>query len=162
MVVVDSIPLSEIDDVMEMNDEPIQANKYSKKGSLRLTPSKTDYAEIPDSCNKDEETAGGGKKFLVQAQSNILQIKTAIDGYNSGKTYYLSTRHTANPDLNRQIIISQLDVKVKAARRKAEAKSRFQKTQEQVQAVQGSLSFQLTMAVFIMVVILPDAFGSLH
>jgi hypothetical protein len=151
LVIVDSIPLSEIEDVMEMSDESIQTNKLNNSTSLnRSIHSKADLAEIPEPSIKDD----GGKRFLVHAQlSNILQIKTALDGHNSGKTYYLSTRHNANPELNRQIIVSQLSAKVKISRRKAEAKSRFQRSQEKVQRVQGSLTFQLVMAVFIVVVI---------
>jgi hypothetical protein len=156
---VDSIPLCEIEAVMEMNDESIQNNKTSFSTSLNpIKPihshSKADLAEIPDMCTKDEDHLSGGKKFLVQPQlSNILQIKTILDGYNSGKTYYLSTRNNSNPELDRQLIVSQLSAKVKISRRKAEAKSRFQKSQEKVQVVQGSLTFQIIMAVFIMVVI---------
>jgi hypothetical protein len=154
LVVVDSIPLSEIDEVTEMNDESI-SKSTAILNPVKSNRSKADLAEITDTGNSFEDNTSGGRRFFVQNQlSNILQIKTAIDGYNSGKTYYLSTGSTANPELNRQTIVSQLSAKVKIARRKADAKSRFQKSQEQVQIVQGSLSFQLIMAAFIVVVIL--------
>jgi hypothetical protein len=152
LVVVDSIPLSEIDEVMEMNDETIP-NTKALTGSSSLTPAKSTNSNLGEI--NDTENLYGGKKFLVHAQlSNILQIKTALNGYNSGKTYYLSTRQDANPELTRQTIVSQLSAKVKISKRKADAKSRFEKSQEQVQVVQGSLSFQLAMALLIMVVIL--------
>jgi hypothetical protein len=156
LVVVDCVPLREIEDVMEMSDDSVQTNKSSVSlVSVKSTVSKADFQEIPDTCTKVEDNSSGGKRFLVQAQQcNILQIKTALDGYNSGKTYYLSTRHNANPEQDRQIIVSQLSARVKISRRKAEAKSRFQKSQEKVQIVQGSLTFQLVMAAFIVVVII--------
>ncbi len=91
---------------------------------------------------------------MVQAQlSNIIQLKTAVDGFNSGKTYYLSTRENLNPEQSRQLILKQLSASVKVARRNADAKSRFQKSQEKVQVVQGSMAFQLAMALLITVVI---------
>jgi hypothetical protein len=123
---------------------------------------KDEIGELQDIAaerNDEPEGLAGSKPSLriVHANlSNSLQIKTSLDGLNSGKTFYLSTRGSTNPDQTRQSVVSQLRTLSTTARRKAEAKSRFQKSQEKVQIVQGSLAFQLFMALLIMVVILPS------
>jgi hypothetical protein len=81
-----------------------------------------------------------------------LQIKTVPDGLNSGRTYYLSTRNGIAPEARRQAIVETLREAAEVARRRAEAKSRFERSQERAQWVQGSMAFQVFMATLIMVV----------
>jgi hypothetical protein len=168
--IMDSIPLHEIEEIMEMNEDVmIQSAKSQSLTPTTIAQSKLtgNHQDFPDPVNNDDCTANydrstgvsstTAKKFTVQAQlSNIIQIKTAVDGYNLGKTYYISTRESSNPEQSRQSILAQLNASVKAARRNTDAKSRFRKSQEKVQMVQSSIAFQLAMAFLITVVMLPS------
>ena len=171
--IIDDVPLHEVEEVMTMSEEidPITKSLIDKSKPNRDFFFKGDLVIGSTTALNDPETAierneeqergaglqGSASKFsLVHAnQSHSLQIKTALDGLNSGKTYYLSTRSSPNPEQTRQSIVSQLLANSMKARRKAEAKSRFQKSQEKVQRFQSSLAFQLAMALLIMVVMQP-------
>ena len=150
---VDKVPLHEILSVTEMNDEfvgirPAQNRSYIFS-SLSESRGKPDCQQE----KQDEAHVQKQKSFSTQGNlSNILQIKTVADGFNSGRTYYFSTREGANPELLRQNIVAKLSEHVLKAQRKAEAKSRFQRSQEKVQWLQRSMLFQTTVAVLIMMV----------
>ena len=166
--ILDSIPLHEIEGIMEMNNDDVEIQSSKSPSSTPPTIIQSKLAgnqDFPLPVNNDDRnydrssslSSTTAKKFVVQAQlSNIIQLKTAVDGYNSGKTYYISTRENPNPEQSRQSILAQLNADVMVARRKADAKSRFQKSQEQVLAVQGSIAFQLAMALLITVVTAPQ------
>jgi hypothetical protein len=167
--IVDDVPLHEVEEVMTMSEEmdPITKSLIDKSKPNKDFLFKNDINETTETAvvRNDEQERGAGsiglssKLSLVHANlSNSLQIKTTWDGLNSGKTYYLSTRSSTNPEQIRQSIVSQLRANVMSAQRKAQAKSRFEKSQEKVQTVQSSLAFQVSMAVLIMVVMQPKHF----
>jgi hypothetical protein len=155
---------------MTMNEEldpTIKSLPLSSQSRMNKDFSLKDVIELPDiAAERSDEPdrvsglAGNSTRQslrVVHANlSNSLQIKTTLDGLNSGKTYYLSTRSSTDPEQTRLSVVLQLRAIVMSARRKAEAKSRFQKSQEKVQLVQSSLAFQLCMALLIMVVMQPS------
>ena len=75
----------------------------------------------------------------------VLEIKTLPDGYNSGRTYYLSThsQHTLDE------LIQCLSHKAQAARAQAETRTAFQRLQLRVRRRYESPLFQGLMAVLI-------------
>ncbi len=170
--IIDTIPLHEIDGVMEMNEETEQKTRsvstatdskmnrdspstHSPENCVGQGSSASRLLKRPDGSSRGPTGLSGSSNRIsyLQAQSSsILQIKTTINGRNAGKTYYVSTRANSNPEQCRQSIVLQLNENIRIARRNAEAKSRFQRSQERVQHIQSSFIFQLVMALFIMLV----------
>ena len=173
MDVVDTIPLHEIDEVVEMDDESAPGNRVLGKTNSLVRDASLLKSGIPEfpvpglfESNRQEkgieatpsaESESAYRSFLAQSRlSNVLQIKTAADGVNSGRTYYMSTRSSPNAKECRQALVKQLSTQSKRARRKAEAKSRFRRSQDKVKAVQSSMPFQLCMAALIIAVSRPQ------
>jgi hypothetical protein len=178
LTIIDTIPLHEIEGVMEMNEETEQKTRslssasdsksnrdspvsnslenHVGQGSSARRLINTSYPTVLSQSGSPAAVSGASNRIsYLQAQSSsILQIKTTVNGRNAGKTYYVSTRANSNPEQCRKSIVLQLNENVRIARRNAEAKSRFQRSQERVQHVQSSFIFQLIMAIFIMLVIL--------
>ena len=153
--ITDTIPLEEIDEVLIMEEK--SDKKTAMKWAAPTKPISVDFAESFNSPDRQEispsHTNSKTVAFLSQAGlSNVLHIKTAEQGINSGRTYYISTR--SNPDAAecRIKIVEQLTVLARVARRKAEAKSRFQRTQQNVRVLQSSFVFQMVMASLIVLV----------
>jgi hypothetical protein len=152
---------------MAMNDDvdaamkPQQAShtsllttRNSGSASLRKPSSGLDQpddivGQSKHSPDVDELSLFSGNANL----SNILQVQTSLEGMCAGRTLYFSTRNGQHAEKRRQAIVSALSAAIKAAKRKSIAKSRFQKSQEKVLAVQGSMAFQIAMAILIMLVI---------
>ena len=173
MDVVDTIPLHEIDEVVEMDDESAPGNRVLSKSNSLVRDAPLNRSGIPEfqvpglfESNRQEkaidampaaENESSYRSFLAQSRlSNVLQIKTAADGINSGRTYYMSTRSSPNAKECRQALVKQLSTQSRRARRKAEAKSRFRRSQDKVKAVQTSMPFQLCMAALIVAVSQPQ------
>ena len=137
-------------------DNPLQRSGISEfvmPGVFEVRQKSSDLA--PNSQATENESVF--RSYLAQSRfSNILQIKTAAAGLNSGRTYYISTRSCPDAAECRQSLVTQLSAQARIARRKAEAKSRFQRSQDNVKAVQSSRLFQLCMATLIMAVRAPS------
>ena len=100
---------------------------------MKFIPKSSDIApNIPGTENESAYRSYLSKSWL----SHILQIKTGADGFSSGRTYYISTRSSPNAADCRQSLVKQLSAQLRIARCKAEAKSRFQHSQDKVKAVQ--------------------------
>ena len=108
--------------------------------------------DLDNTCKQraDEDDALNFSQNL--STRSVLQIKTAIHSCSSGRSYYLSARNDHSPEQRRQAIVSSLTAIVAVAQRKAIALSRFQKSQEKVRRIQGSVSFQIAMGVLIILV----------
>ncbi len=149
---VDTIPLNEIISVAEMNDE--SHSLQSLKGSsisLRSTSGISDRV-LMEQLNAKETLDRESKKTATKGhRPNILQIKTAPDGFNFGRTYYLKT----GIDILGQTIVADLLQATKLAKARSNRKSRFIKSQETVRYFQESLVFQIFVASLIMLVRLP-------
>ncbi len=157
---IDMIPLEEIHTVIAMKDDfdaaakPQQASQSTTRGvpsahkrSLEFDR-KRDLAHNENSPDVNEMTVFFGNANL----NNILQIQTDLEGSSAGRTLYFSTRNGLQAEKRRQAIVSALSAAVAEAKRKALALSRFQKSQEKVLLVQGSMAFQIAMAMLIMLV----------
>ncbi len=163
---IDTIPLDEIHTVIAMSDDvdgnsikPAQTSQSTARG---VTTNKHSSSELQQDYNMvntehspdvDELSMFFGNAKL----NNILQIQTDMLGTSAGRTLYFSTRNGLQAEKRRQAIVSALTAAVTVAKRKAHAMSRFQKSQEQVLLVQGSMAFQIAMATLIMLVSPPSA-----
>ncbi len=85
---------------------------------------------------------------------NIVQISTLEQGFNSGRTYYLKAESKEECDS----ISAELGCKACSARRKAEGKSRFIRSQDSVRKFYSSKPFQILSAVLIITVRIITAF----
>jgi hypothetical protein len=150
--IIDSLPLFEIQAVMEMNEEADAS--FKSTGVMNRT--KGVFADRKDGSQENIASAPEATFFSRNSTIKcVLQIKTVIDSEIAGRTLYLSTRNDTDPEQLRKAVVSSLWNAVEAARRKALAMSRFQKSQEKVRWVQGSLLFQIAMAILIMLVTIP-------
>jgi hypothetical protein len=164
--ILDSIPLHEINDVMEMSDDP-DATKFQQMRSKQNVYSRTDTErkDGPDGTRDImHPTIFNDSSFFSSKSSAkcVFQIKTALDGVVAGRTLFFSTRTETDPEQQRQAIVSTLKDAVATAHRKALVMSRFQKAQEAVRWIQGSLVFQIFMAILIMMVLNFPSFSSIY
>ena len=88
-----------------------------------------------DECDSDEHIMF----------SNVMQIATRDDGYNSGRIYYLSTESKEFLDE----LIASITVKSTAARAQALSRTWYQKAQRGLCKYYDSSQFQLLMALLI-------------
>ena len=79
---------------------------------------------------------------------NSFQIRTLVDGYNSGRTYYLK----ASSEDECAEVVKLLRSAAKTARKIKEAKTRFEKSQERVRVVYQSTIIQTIVAAMIVAV----------
>lgn len=96
----------------------------------------------------EEEMKVAGPRDSKAIFENTLQVKTILDGYNSGRTYYLVT--------NNQLECMQLCVELsrlsRDAKQRKEAKGRFEKSQDWVRQLYNSFVFQVLAALLIFAV----------
>ena len=76
---------------------------------------------------------------------HVLQIATDRDGHNSGRAYYVKALTTE--DFNK--LLRHLNKSAKVARKAAEAKNAFRRTQYRVRIIYESKPFQAIMALMI-------------
>ena len=175
---IETLPLNEIQAVVEMNDEPESnskqlsflnrkcSHKDDDDGSFRDSRPRSlvnrartlhsDKKQDDDGMFREKEnspTAQDASLFSRNSTANCdLQVKTVVESVIAGRTLYLSTRLDHNPEQQRQAIVSTLCDAVAIARKKALVMSSFQKSQEKVRRVQSSLAFQIAMATLIILV----------
>jgi hypothetical protein len=139
-----------------MNDEPdvsLKQPSFVSRSKNSFSDVKEESVETRDYKREINAAAPDASFFSRNSTTScVLQIKTIVDSVIAGRTLYLSTRLDHNPEQRRQAIVSSLCDAVAIARKKALVQSSFQKTQEQVRWVQGSLVFQTSMAILIMLV----------
>jgi hypothetical protein len=154
---VDTIPLNEIISVSEMNNDeaiPLRSLKGSSQTILRSSSVISDRVLLEqidvDRESKRETVDRDSKRTAAKGHRlNILQIKTAPDGFNFGRTYYFK----ANIDVPGQAIVADLLHSSKVAKERMDRKSRFLKSQEIVRYFQESVVFQIIVAFLILLVI---------
>ena len=101
-----------------------------------------DRSDTKDSVDRDS------RKYMKGHRSGILQIKTVPDGFNFGRSYYFK----AGAEVPCRNIVDNLSSAAKAARKRAENKSRFKRSQDFVKTYQESFAFQILVAVLILLV----------
>eukprot|EP00291_Cryptomonas_curvata_P012215 CAMPEP_0172202658 /NCGR_PEP_ID=MMETSP1050-20130122/30796_1 /TAXON_ID=233186 /ORGANISM="Cryptomonas curvata, Strain CCAP979/52" /LENGTH=244 /DNA_ID=CAMNT_0012880677 /DNA_START=80 /DNA_END=810 /DNA_ORIENTATION=- len=145
--VVDTIPLNEIVSVASINKN-LKRKRTLSMISISSSIENTSVQE-PGKIQKDSESSSILGKLQRAPSSDpsdaIIQIKTIPEGFNSGRTYHLQ----ADSEEQGSAIASQLEKISKDVKHHAEAKSRFQKSQEKVKAIYCSLPFQTTIAILI-------------
>ena len=145
---IDRIPLCEVSCVDEMiqteflagtDTERKTANerKHSRRNSI--------FQNNSNICLEDEQ--GGDRTSSLTG--NAFQIATDTNGYNSGRSYYLQ----AASEGQKQEIINLLQKSSTIARKKAEVKSSFRKTQDRVRETFLSWQFQTGAALLIVAVL---------
>jgi hypothetical protein len=82
---------------------------------------------------------------------NSFQIWTQVDGYNSGRSYYLKAS-TAEECTE---VMNKLKTLARTARKLKDAKTRFQETQERIRVVYHSTAVQGVVATMIVAVFVP-------
>jgi hypothetical protein len=118
-----------------------QASDRKRKGSELESGSK-----VLDKNDKSETKVSDSNKTKFMY---ALQISTVVDGYNSGRSYYLK----AHSEEMCQEIVSSLQIIAKAAMKQARAWSWFRRVQRKVRRVHDSTPFQLAVASLIIAVI---------
>jgi hypothetical protein len=136
---VDAIPSSEITGIFDMSQNVVP----SRNGSARLNRKEQTVETI--SHIDVAEHLGFGQ---MNTSTNILQIQTMVDGYNSGRTYHLRTSSQEECTS----LVDALSKKSKLARKMAEARTRFEKYQQKVGLVVTSTAYQCFIAFLIAVV----------
>ena len=159
---VDTIPLNEILDVTEMNEESVSPKNLAA-GSTRTLRSHTsasifserillDKSDSKDSMDRDSRKGAKGHR------SGMLQIKTVPDGFNFGRSYYFKV----SADCSSREIVGNLSRSAKSARKRSENKSRFKRSQDYVRSYQESFLFQIFVALLILLVSSPPPLPSPH
>jgi hypothetical protein len=153
---IDFIPLSEVASVDEMRGME-DLGKLERKSTLDRKHSLSNFQKsslnnllkkskslVLDAGEEEEDAEESTSMLLV----NAFQIATVPDGYNSGRSYYLQ----ADSGDVKQQIISHLQMLAKNAKKKAEVKSSFRKTQDRVRSVYVARPFQGAAALLIVAV----------
>jgi hypothetical protein len=91
------------------------------------------------------------KKSTLQGHRQcIIQITTVLQGSNLGRIYYLKP-NMDTPDDSRLIVTYLSDARIRAMGR-AERRTRFEKSQDAMRKLHESLTFQIIVAAFILLV----------
>ena len=115
--------------------------------SLRLQPAKSNGRL--DSA----DDAVASTSFATARHADTIKIITKEDGYNAGRSYFLQiSSHTT-----RLQVIGLLNKHISLLRRKAEARSKFKRSQDSVKRVINSSTFQALSALLIVAVPPPPA-----
>jgi hypothetical protein len=147
-ILVDTIPLHEIISVEEMQDDP-ETSRNPQTNHLKTSAPEKNPASSDTLPNRNQSEKDLLRKNTSKSsRQSILQVKTALDGFNFGRIYYVK------PDIGTSgsNIVQSLLGAISIAKDIAERKSRFQKSQEKVRKVQESLGFQIMVAILIMLV----------
>ena len=140
--VIDMIPMVEIIAVTG-EDEEDDALKYA--GEMRKEKNST----FPDQSSfLKRKSSIVDKKEGVPKTANTLSIITHPEGYNSGRKYFLQ----ASSSDTRKKVTQELAHLSKVARKAAERKSKFQKSQARVKRIFLSNPFHILMSTTILVV----------
>ena len=110
-----------------------------------------------DSCQEDHPKKSDNKKEADpqrQKFRNSFQIRTFVEGYNSGRAYYLK----ASSEQECADLINKLSSSASSAKKAKEAKTRFEKSQERVRVVYRSNICQGFTAIMIVAVLPLSAF----
>jgi hypothetical protein len=146
---IDFVPLAEVGSVEEMHGmEDLESNqgsrrfrdiKFSQSGIILPGSSKN----LVFDGNADQRAENTSQLFV-----NAFQIFTVPHGYNSGRSYYLQAESS---DLEHNVI-TQLRTLAISARKKAEARSSFRKTQDRARAIYTAKPFQIVASLLIVAV----------
>ncbi len=137
--VIDAIPLFEVDQicVAQYGEDSIGLDDFNQ-GSRKLDLEKKN-------ANRCSNMSGDPNQVKFR---NSFQIRTSVDGYNSGRTYYIK----ATSEEQCAEILSKLAASARASRQIKEAKTRFRASQERVREMYRSTICQGIVAAMIVAV----------
>ena len=147
-VVIDAIPMTDILDVSEVecDTKAELANlRHDRQGKCERNEKSEKNEHMRRVATMVTETHNVSRLSMFQ---NAFQITTEAEGYNSGRKYILET---SSPEACEKIIEELRDL-TRAARKLAEIKSRFQRSQTKVKLVFESNVFRIIMSLLIIVV----------
>ena len=133
---IDAIPLFEVTEIgyAQNDDDSSSPEDLSMKAEYEKRAASRNCSSISES-----------KKVKLR---NDFYIRTLINGYNSGRVYYLK----ASNEIECGEIVRKLSESAKTARKAMEAKTRFEKSQERVRLIYHSALCQSIVALMIVVV----------
>ena len=140
--VIDAIPLFEVDQicVAQYGEDSIGLDDFNQ-GSRKLDLEKKN-------ANRCSNMSGDPNQVKFR---NSFQIRTSVDGYNSGRTYYIK----ATSEEQCAEILTKLAASARASRQIKEAKTRFRASQERVREMYRSSICQGIVAAMIVAVPTP-------
>ena len=147
---IDKIPMHEILCATKMSRMSFSVHdnellqQRSRKEDLKTDASK----ECGTGKNHRTSSLVSSKRGNTHPLDNTIQIKTIADGHNSGRSYYICLQ---SEDAYIQMM-AEVTRLAKAARKKAQARSRFEKAQMKVRKVYNSNVFQKATAGLIVAV----------
>jgi hypothetical protein len=146
---IDFVPLADVGSVEEMHGmDDLESNQVPRRlRDLKLMQSSMNAVNFSGSGILDgnaEPRAENTSQLFV----NAFQIATIPNGYNSGRSYYLQAESS---DLEHQVM-TQLRTLATIARKKAEARSSFRKSQDRARAIYTAKPFQIGASLLIVAV----------
>jgi hypothetical protein len=141
--VIDAIPLFEIEEIGPGNGENLGGadDGYSSQ-------KKSEVDKKGHSAPRQSTMVADSTKVKFR---NSFQIRTQLDGYNSGRSYYLKAA-TAEECAE---VMDKLKAMANTAKKLKDAKTRFQESRERIRVVYHSTAVQGVVAAMIVAVLLP-------
>ena len=139
-ILIDTIPLHEIECINEMNEEVNTGNKNKSNIMNKKSPTMHD---------EDDDQAMKIRKARSKGRSVLLYLKTIQEGFNAGRSYYIKATINNSSDS----ISAKLNAAAYTAKQRVYRKSLYQKSQEAAKALHKSFLFQMCVASFILLVI---------
>ena len=141
--VIDAIPFFEIEEI-----GPGHVENQIGADDGRLSQKRSEIDKKGHSAARQSNMVADSTKVKFR---NSFQIRTLIDGYNSGRSYYLKAASAEECTE----IMNKLKALANTAKKLKEAKTRFQESQERIRVVYHSTAVQGVVAAMIVAVLVP-------
>ena len=144
---VDTIPLHEIVNVSEMNED----NVFSSSRASKITMSSHSLSPCESFENEKSDLRQSLEIKSRKPSARQLQLKTVANGFNGGRTYYIRTLCNSTSDN----FLEELTQAIRIAQKHVNRQSWSIKCQETVRRLQESTPFQ-SCIVFFIITVIPD------
>ena len=144
---VDTIPLHEIVNVSEMNED----NVFSSSRASKITMSSHSLSPCESFENEKSDLRQSLEIKSRKPSARQLQLKTVANGFNGGRTYYIRTLCNSSSDN----FLEELTQAIRIAQKHVNRQSWSIKCQETVRRLQESTPFQ-SCIVFFIITVIPD------
>ncbi len=141
--VIDAIPLFEIEEI-----GPGQGENQSGADDVCPSQKRSEVDKKGHSTARQSNMVADSTKVKFR---NSFQIRTQVDGYNSGRSYYLKAASAEECTE----VMDKLKALAKTAKKLKDAKTRFQESQERIRVVYHSTAVQGIVAAMIVAVLNP-------
>ena len=146
-ILVDTIPLHEIVNVSEMNED----NVFSSSRASKITMSSQTLLPCESFENEKSDLRQSLEIKSRKPSARQLQLKTVANGFNGGRTYYIRTLCNSSSDN----FLEELTQAIRIAQKHVNRQSWSIKCQETVRRLQESTPFQ-SCIVFFIITVIPD------